>query len=114
MEALTLSQDELRVVNDALESYIESRTQDDADGDIAGSLQEKIQKQMLVDPWWVLVKDQEHLVIPNAQATMETIRDAEMAGFKIVWDSAPSEIEGARYAARAHGAPVPVNKKVVR
>ena len=58
----------------------------------------------------VFTKDTNHLVLPDAECSFETLENVSHAGFQLVWDSAPTEFEGAQYAAREYGACVPVQK----
>lgn len=57
--------------------------------------------------FWVWVIGTYHLVLPDEQCTFETIMNLQLYGFELVWDSAPSAFNGAEYAAREYGAPVP-------
>jgi hypothetical protein len=63
-------------------------------------------------PWWVFVKGDHNLTIPNEESSFETQENLAREGFELVWDSAPSEFEGAKYASQNYGAHVPVPRTV--
>jgi hypothetical protein len=60
--------------------------------------------------WSVWVNGLHHLVIPYSQTSVETCENLTNAGFNEIWDSAPSEFDGAQYAAKYAGAVIPVQK----
>lgn len=59
----------------------------------------------------VFTNDKHHLVIPDSECTFETLENLSANGFDLLWDSAPTEFEGAKYAA-SFGAVIPVTRKV--
>lgn len=60
--------------------------------------------------WNVFVSEQYHLLLSDEECDFETIAGLFDSGFELVWDSAPTEFEGALYAGREYGAYVPLDK----
>jgi len=61
----------------------------------------------------VFINGVNSLVICDDECSFQTVRNLESQGFELVWDSAPSEFKGAKYAAEFYGAFLPVARYIL-